>query len=287
MAVLIQQLIAGYKYINENLADPRTQDYFMISTPWPCIALLGFYIYFIYYIGPRFMARRQPFQLNRILQIYNVSQIIINAYIFYKALTLAWLRNYSYICQPIDYSYSPRAIEITRVVWYYFMVKILDLLETIFFVLRKKQNQVTFLHVYHHVGITMGTWGASKYMAGGHTTFLGLLNTFVHVIMYTHYLLSSMKIDTSSWKKYITQLQLVQFFLIILHYGQLAWVKDCGFPLWPAYIMIPQNFFMIILFGDFYYKMYIKKQPAIRVALRKTETNGISADVSKEGLKEQ
>lgn len=96
-----------------------------------------------------------------------------------------------------------------------------------------------------------------------------------------------MKIDTSSWKKYITQLQLVQFFLIILHYGQLAWVKDCGFPLWPAYIMIPQNFFMIILFGDFYYKMYIKKQPAIRVALRKTETNGISADVSKEELKEQ
>ncbi|KAM0733699.1 Very long chain fatty acid elongase 7 [Formica fusca] len=287
MAVLVQQLIAGYKYINENLADPRTQDYFMISTPWPCIALLGFYIYFIYYIGPRFMARRQPFQLNRILQIYNVSQIILNAYIFYKALTLAWLRDYSYICQPIDYSYSPRAIEITRVVWYYFMVKILDLLETIFFVLRKKQNQVTFLHVYHHVGITMGTWGASKYMAGGHATFLGLLNTFVHVIMYTHYLLSSMKIDTSSWKKYITQLQLIQFFLIILHYGQLAWVKDCGFPLWPAYIMIPQNVFMIILFGDFYYKMYIKKQPAIRVAPRKTETNGISADVSKEELKEQ
>ncbi|XP_070153803.1 very long chain fatty acid elongase 7 [Polyergus mexicanus] len=287
MAAIIQQLIAGYKYINEDLADPRTQDYFMISTPWPCIALLGFYIYLIYYIGPRFMTRRQPFQLNRILQIYNLSQIILNAYIFYKALTLAWLREYSYICEPIDYSYSPKAIEITRVVWYYFMVKILDLLETIFFVLRKKQNQVTFLHVYHHVGITMGTWGASKYVAGGHVTFLGLLNTFVHVIMYTHYLLSSMKIDTSSWKKYITQLQMVQFFLIILHDGQLFWVKGCSFPLWPAYVMIPQNIFMIILFGDFYYKTYIKKRSTIRVAPRKTETNGISADISKEESKEQ
>ncbi|KAL6433266.1 hypothetical protein ACFW04_006454 [Cataglyphis niger] len=269
------------------LQDPRTQDYFLIGSPWPCIALLGFYIYFIYYIGPKFMAKRQPFQLDRILQIYNLSQIIINAIIFYKALTLAWLRDYSYFCQPVDYSYSPKAIEITRIVWIYFMLKILDLLETVFFVLRKKQNQVSFLHVYHHVGIVMATWGATKYLPGGHVTFLGLLNTFVHTIMYIHYLLSSMKIDTSLWKKYITQLQLIQFFLIILHYAQLAWVEDCGFPLWPAFLMIPQNVFMIILFGDFYYKVYIKKQSTIKMVLRETETNGISTNVSKKKLKEQ
>lgn len=115
----------------------------------------------------------------------------------------------------------------------------------------------------------------------------GLVNTFVHAIMYIHYLLSSMKIDTSSWKKYITQLQLVQFFLIALHYGQLAWVEDCGFPIWTAYLMIPQNVFMIILFGDFYYKMYIKKRPAIKMVPRKTETNAISANVPKKNSKEQ
>lgn len=54
------------------------------------------------------------------------------------------------------------------------MIKILDLLETIFFVLRKKQNQVSFLHVYHHVGMVMGGWGATKYIPGGHVTFLGI-----------------------------------------------------------------------------------------------------------------
>ncbi|XP_050453502.1 elongation of very long chain fatty acids protein-like [Cataglyphis hispanica] len=286
MAAFIRQLIAGYKYIIEDAADPRTQDYFLIGSPWPCIALLGFYICFIYYIGPRFMAKRQPFQLDRILQIYNLSQIIINAILLYKVLTLAWLRDYSFFCQPIDYSYSPKAIEIARGIWSYFMLKILDLLETVFFVLRKKQNQVSFLHVYHHVGMLLGTWIATKYIPGGHVTFLGLVNTFVHVIMYIHYLLSSMKIDTGSWKKYITQLQLIQFFLIILHYGQLAW-EDCGFPVWPAYIMIPQNVFMIILFGDFYYKMYIKKRPTIKMVPREMETNGISANVSKKKSKEQ
>lgn len=92
--------------------------------------------------------------------------------------------------------------------------------------------------------------------------------------MYTHYLLASMKINTNAWKKYITQLQLIQFFLITLHYLQLAWVKDCGFPLWPAYVMVPQNLFMMILFGDFYYKTYVKKQATTKIT--KTEINGIS-----------
>ncbi|EFN73415.1 Elongation of very long chain fatty acids protein 4 [Camponotus floridanus] len=216
MAAIIGKFIAGYEYINENLADPRTKNYFMISTPWPCIALLGFYI--------------------------------------------------------------------TKTIWMYFMIKILDLLETIFFVLRKKQNQITFLHIYHHMGMVFGAWSATKYLPGGHVTFLGLLNTFVHSIMYTHYLLSTMNINTNSWKKYITQLQMIQFFLIILHYAQLAWVEDCGFPLWTAYVMIPQNLFMITLFGDFYYKTYIKKRPAI---LRKMETNGVSAEISKENSKQQ
>jgi len=55
----------------------------------------------------------------------------------------------------------------------YFLLKILDLTDTIFFVLRKKQNQVTFLHIYHHIGIILGSWIAVKYLAGGHGTFLG------------------------------------------------------------------------------------------------------------------
>lgn len=79
------------------------------------------------------------------------------------------------------------------------------------------------------------------------------------MVMYSHYLATSFKISRPWWKKYITQLQLVQFFLILVHFSQLIWRKDCGYPLWPAAIFIPQNLFMIVLFGDFYYKTYIKK----------------------------
>jgi len=94
-----------------------------------------------------------------------------------------------------------------------------------------------------------------------------------------------MKINMNSWKKYITQLQMVQFFLIALHDLQLIWVEDCGYPVWTIYIMVPQNLFMFILFTDFYYKAYIKKKPVTKTMTK--EINGISADISNGKPKKQ
>lgn len=50
------------------------------------------------------------------------------------------------------------------------------------------------------------------YFAGGHSTFFGLLNTFVHIIMYTYYMLAAMGPQMQKylwWKKYLTALQMV------------------------------------------------------------------------------
>ncbi|XP_014209417.1 elongation of very long chain fatty acids protein AAEL008004-like isoform X2 [Copidosoma floridanum] len=240
------------------MPDSRTNNWFMIGSPWPGLAIIGIYLHFIYRLGPSIMAKRKPMNLDRVMQIYDLVQIILNSYLFYKALVLAWLKDYNYTCEPIDYSNSPKAIEVASTVYLYFILKILDLLDTVFFVLRKKDNQISFLHVYHHAGMVMGGWGGVKYVPGGHITFLGLVNAFVHMVMYSHYLIMSLRITKPWWKKYITQLQLFQFFLILVHFSQLFF-RDCGFPLWPVLVFIPQNLFMIVLFGDFYYKTYVKK----------------------------
>lgn len=43
--------------------------------------------------------------------------------------------------------------------FYYVYNKYFDLVDTVIFVLRKKQNQITFLHVYHHCAvIVFPTW---------------------------------------------------------------------------------------------------------------------------------
>lgn len=40
----------------------------------------------------------------------------------------------------------------------YFALKLFDYLDTIFFILRKKTEHVSFLHVYHHVLISFGAY---------------------------------------------------------------------------------------------------------------------------------
>lgn len=103
---------------------------------------------------------------------------------------------------------------------------------------------------------------------------LGTVNSFVHVVMYSHYLATSLRISRTWWKKYITQLQLIQFGLLMIHFVVLAWVEDCGFPKWISAVFIPQNFFMMVLFGEFYYKTYIKK-PAPKVS-----QNGVGSEAA-------
>lgn len=55
--------------------------------------------------------------------------------------------------------------------WFYFVSKYVELLDTVFFVLRKKFNQVSVLHVYHHSTMLWTSWIAVKYTPGGHCTF--------------------------------------------------------------------------------------------------------------------
>ncbi|XP_078050772.1 very long chain fatty acid elongase 4-like [Augochlora pura] len=75
--------------------------------------------------------------------------------------------------------------------WLILLLKIVDLCETVVFVLRKKDNQVSFLHLYHHVSMVLLSWMSAKYYPMKLCAMQMSLNCFVHIIMYTYYLLSS------------------------------------------------------------------------------------------------
>lgn len=51
--------------------------------------------------------------------------------------------------------------------------------------------------------------------SGSHGTLLGVLNAYVHVIMYTYYFLTSVKpeLDLRAYKIHITHLQLVRYYV--------------------------------------------------------------------------
>lgn len=94
------------------------------------------------------------------------------------------------------------------------MLKLIDLSETMVFVMRKKDRQISFLHLYHHVTTLYITWISVKYFAGGMCTFPILVNSFVHVIMYTYYFLSArgstVQRIVSYIKPFITIIQMVR-----------------------------------------------------------------------------
>lgn len=70
------------------------------------------------------------------------------------------------MCEPLDFSDSIVGLLSAYMVYSYFAVKILDLFDTIFFVLRKKSQQISFLHVYHHVAVLSGAWVAVQWAPG-------------------------------------------------------------------------------------------------------------------------
>jgi hypothetical protein len=54
-----------------------------------------------------------------------------------------------------------------NVLWFYSMTKVFDLIDTVVFVLRKKPNQITFLHVFHHISMVVNGWVGVKFVPGG------------------------------------------------------------------------------------------------------------------------
>lgn len=262
MAAIINATYNAYCHVFHDLRDKRSDDWFMMNSVWVPVSIVAFYLYFVLRLGPRLMKNRPPMQLDTVIKLYNITQVILCTYITERALTVGWARKYRWFCEPVDYSNTLEAYSVLKTVYTYLLIKLFDFLDTVFFVLRKKDKQVSFLHVYHHAGVFFGTWIIMKFLPGGHGTFLGTINSVVHIIMYLYYFVTNTWPQYKNkiwWKKYVTQLQMVQFLLVALHAAPVMFIKNCNYPKAIAGLMVFQYSFMFILFLDFYNKAYRKK----------------------------
>lgn len=73
---------------------------------------------------------------------------------------------------------------------------------------------------------------------GGHGVFMGMINCFVHVIMYTYYLITNYKPEYKKniwWKKHITQMQMVSTKIFPTHMFQPETRWSCfRYNSWPS-----------------------------------------------------
>uniref|UniRef100_A0A8C5PWL9 Elongation of very long chain fatty acids protein 1 n=1 Tax=Leptobrachium leishanense TaxID=445787 RepID=A0A8C5PWL9_9ANUR len=241
---------------------PRIYHYPLMQSPLlPGTILLG-YVYFVLSLGPRIMANRKPFDLKPLMVVYNFALVALSAFIVYEFLMSGWLTGYTWRCDPVDESDSPMALRMVRVAWLFLFSKFIELLDTVFFVVRKKNSQITFLHIFHHSVLPCSWWWGVKFGPGGMGSFHAMINSLVHVIMYFYYGLSAAGPRFQKylwWKKHMTAIQLIQFVLVSIHISQYYFMPSCGyqFPIFIHLIWIYGTVFFM-LFSNFWYQAYTK-----------------------------
>uniref|UniRef100_A0A0B6ZA56 Elongation of very long chain fatty acids protein n=1 Tax=Arion vulgaris TaxID=1028688 RepID=A0A0B6ZA56_9EUPU len=254
------------KLYNQTMAqaDPRCDSYPFMDSPDKMLAMIGLYL-FIVWQGPKLMVPYKPWDLKNTIIGYNFAMVILSLYIsvgtvvgIYKA------GGYSVLCDSLD-KYQVNENNETEyhymnIGWLFFISKPIEFFDTVFFILRKKNSQITFLHVYHHATMTVFTWLGLKFLPGGTNVIYPLINSFVHAVMYTYYGLSACGPSMRKylwWKKYLTKLQISQF-VIFLTQGVINVMYDCPFPKIFVYAVYIYTFSILLLFINFYVKAYIK-----------------------------
>lgn len=255
-------------------ADERVKDWPLMWGYTPTLAITAIYLLSVWLL-PKFMESREPIKLKYTLVVYNFICVLINLHICTEVFISATASGYSYSCQPVNYSYDHYEHRMAKALWWFYFSKCVEMLDTIFFILRKKNNQVSFLHVYHHATMFPIWYIGVKWVAGGQSFFGAMINSFIHVVMYTYYGVAALGPEYQKylwWKRYLTKLQLVQFCVGILHATQSMVLEPCGFPLWMHWALIIYAFTILGFFINFYFHAYIMKDS------KKVKTNGSAAN---------
>ena len=145
-----------------------------------------------------------------------------------------WSRSFNFACPIIKPGpFSPAAQRLANVLWIHYISKAYEFVDTLIMVFKKKTQQITFLHVYHHATTFFPVWwSVIKYGPGGAAYFCCALNSFIHVGMYTvpssslsvsclyggrygYYLLSGLGYKFTAIKPFITYSQMIQFLCFI------------------------------------------------------------------------
>ncbi|EEB19470.1 elongation of very long chain fatty acids protein, putative [Pediculus humanus corporis] len=244
----------------DKTGDPRTREWLFMSSPLPTLGICLSYVYLVKVLGPKLMENRKPFELRNVLIYYNLFQVLFSIWLFYEIGMSGWLTgHYSYSCQPVDYSNHPETLRMVHACWWYYFSKFTEFFDT-------KNQHISTLHVIHHGVMPMSVWFGVKFTPGGHSTFFGLCNTFVHIIMYTYYLIAALGPQYQKfiwWKKYLTAFQMVQFIAIMVHAFQLLFI-DCNYPKAFVWWIGMHAVMFYFLFNQFYKESYTSKKQKVR-----------------------
>jgi len=262
---MLAKVLSAVNYIHGDLwsdiGDPRVSDYILFDGgPWMTLAIVSAYLYFVLVFGPRYMKKREAYSLKNFALVYNIAMVILNGWIFIEGMELTKFGRDCWGCQLVDTNTSdPKELRKLDIGHWFFMSKIVELIDTVIFILRKKWNQVSVLHVVHHSLVPILIWLGYKISPGGNMALFQLLNSAIHTIMYTYYGLSTFGPAVRRhlwWKKYLTTIQMIQFVVVMIHSLHVLFLPRCAFPKILLYISLSNAILFFILFYSFYRATY-------------------------------
>ncbi len=254
-----------YEFWND-FGDKRVKRFKLFSNgPYILLIILLTYLVLVKIVVPYFMKSREPLKILSIVVSHNILLVLTNGFYFiYELRSLNYGKELIDFEIPSDEEFSPEIEHEMKIIYFYVITKIIDLFDTIFFTLRKKSNQISFLHLYHHILILGLSWIAFWYRFNMKPDKLFILiNSFIHTIMYSYYTLSTMGPKVQKylwWKRYLTQLQLAQFVVLAI-YGVMIKLLGIPYPNILYYFAQIQTPIFFYMFYDFYIKSYIDIKP--------------------------
>ena len=194
--------------------------------------------------------------IKPLMMVYNGIQVAFNLIMVIGLAKPLWLDHRDRNLFAFN---TPYQASIEFWIWVHYLSKIVDWMDTVWMLLRGKTEQVTFLHVYHHSTIQC-VWGYLLLIghANGTIAFGAVINSFVHVVMYAHYLMTSLNLQTP-FKKIVTSLQIGQFYLCLLHAVLVFTDWDGYVPSSLASLQVIYMISMVVLFSQFFRHTYSKK----------------------------
>jgi elongation of very long chain fatty acids protein 6 len=218
------------------------------------------YCILIYY-GRLYMSKRKRYELRLPLIAWN---IFLASFSILGTIRVLPEFRYSLLEKGVEYSVCDNSYAYGIPGFWAFMFiisKLPELIDTVFIVFR--QQQLIFLHWYHHATVLIYCWHSYKEFAASGRWFM-TMNYFVHSLMYSYYACKAMRIKVPSFvSQIITTSQILQMlagvYVNYVAYTTKAAQRSCRIS--DENILISSLMYLsyFVLFFNFFVNAYVFK----------------------------
>lgn len=122
------------------------------------ILIDALYIWWIYKGGPEYMKKRQPYNVTSLIRIYNICQVFVCSIFVIESFRIGLTFKYFLTCESFEFMNEQDMDLAIAGQWFFILLRLAEYIETLFYVAKKKYNQITLLHVFHHLGAVFTAW---------------------------------------------------------------------------------------------------------------------------------